>query len=604
METKENNSDEMDLEIRSEDQDQSQTGLDLSIGSKDKQLQDIGTRIGVLKAEIDKILPRKLRVKLRVDISECRNMLIQSSHEYSTGTLQHRLDRLTPILNDTEQAIIRYKNTEREVDLYFWMIHGGTTTDKDVLVQTPVPIIYSNVVAYARNGEILNLSEYIDMVENNPEFLLNGLARNGGNQALRADSETPASLKHSSNLYLVPASFYMIKPPETESDILKSYVGLRRIRIQIMNDNYTEYHGIVDNKIIIDYRELLTLLTPNKNHTIQDLISITKSRIEKTEKTVAKVLGVYSCRETILQYTSRQSHIQIPRQIGVYKYPTVSINYTPRSSYYMPLCIKLPNQLPDGCPSGNWSALGRIVDRGCGINVLSYWGVLEENHARALITGLDRRGTSMQKMLDIVYHTKSTDELSGINNDTIICRYYNNIYQVITEVFLTMSLLAGEHTNLFTIIKLYDSFFNIRKAGELNQIGHTISLAIVKGKFLIVDPQQQVFHDLGKETELRDLDLMHIIATTITSRYPGNRWSCLDVVMTSFDSYLEKTPAHPMSRRMTGLDPRLHGESFTKFGGRLTRKRKTTNKRKGKITGRKKTTNKGNKRKSTNKKRR
>jgi len=632
METKKNGSNEMELEIRPEvdedtmeleirpevDEDTMELEIRPEVDEDPMQIiiQNVGKRIEIIKADVDDILTPRLRMTLTDNVNTCMFILLDIRSEYTTGTTRERLERITRILDDTERHVLRYKNTERFVDMYLWIIHGLTTTYSDVLVQTQVNSIFDDVIAYANNGRSLAVEDYFT-TERNPACYLKGVLQDGvyqGNKCLR-DTTTPSSLQSKVNLYLVPATFFTLNLLEDEKFMVRQYLGLRRIRLRIANDDSNEeFYAIKETEILINYADLLNVIKPLHNYTIQDLIAHTLPMV-KREQNVRRVLGLFSCRADEREYRNEQigylttkqrieganrpSIVRIPSHIGTFRdYPTIPINVIPRSNYYMPLCIKLPQKITH-CKK-RWSALGGIVTRGCGINVLSYWNVIEKNRARALITGMDRRGTSMQKMLDIVYKQKMdiaelTDvpELSGDIRDTMIYRY-ENIYQVIAELFLTMSLLVGDVNNTFTIIKLYETFYNPNNQSELNQVGHTISLAIVYGNKMIVDPQQEIFDDI----QGNDLaQLTNVIQTTIMHRYPTMRWSCLDVIMTSFDSFMGKTQTeqdnHPMSQRMsrriTGLRV-PHQPSYIKFGGRLTRKRKTTKKRKP--TKKRKTTRK------------
>lgn len=52
----------------------------------------------------------------------------------------------------------------------------------------------------------------------------------------------------------------------------------------------------------------------------------------------------------------------------------------------------------------DWEALAEMKHQGCGLNVLSFFGIIEENEAREKVVCLNLKGTSIFKIVDYIMY--------------------------------------------------------------------------------------------------------------------------------------------------------------------------------------------------------
>ena len=258
------------LELPSEYEDDRRQLTVKATLDKTIMLQNLAKRIGAVKADVDNILNHRLRNGMTVDVTRCMDILLDSSNPLIR---QNRMWEINGILNQLETRVIEYKKKERLVDVYIWIIHGNTTTHTNVLVETPVDNIFQDVVAYANNATTITNRDY-DEIERNPEGFLKGVMRNGarlGNRCHRG-SMTPASIRDKVSLYFVPATFFSINPPHLEKAGLKPYLGLRRVRLRISNDDPNEeIYTLEETEMLINYTDLLNIIQPGQRYTIQTI---------------------------------------------------------------------------------------------------------------------------------------------------------------------------------------------------------------------------------------------------------------------------------------------------------------------------------------------
>ena len=174
----------------------------------------------------------------------------------------------------------------------------------------------------------------------------------------------------------------------------------------------------------------------------------------------------------------------------------------PTDIFASPCVIDTIIQIP------NWSGLAGIKQQGCGLNVLSLYGLIEENKAREMVVCLDMKGTSIYKIVD--YINNYADRIGSINVGYMICRLpflygINWLYFFIQQQH---SIKGGY------IFKMYKDFYQ-KNTNKFSQIGHTVSFfKDTSGNIFFVDPQQSInillgdyginINNLSSNTFLRD----------------------------------------------------------------------------------------------------
>lgn len=136
-----------------------------------------------------------------------------------------------------------------------------------------------------------------------------------------------------------------------------------------------------------------------------------------------------------------------------------------------------------------WTALLQSKRKGCGINVLSILGFINQDQGREIVACLPATGTTMYKICDYISQRYPGLKL-GIYNLLL------NVGNVIHS-FETLLTLSAE-SNYCTIVKLYTS---LEHDGEPSEVGHTIILVINRGTMVFYDPQQSRIYYLPQLLE-------------------------------------------------------------------------------------------------------
>ena len=125
----------------------------------------------------------------------------------------------------------------------------------------------------------------------------------------------------------------------------------------------------------------------------------------------------------------------------------------------------------------NWSALAGQQTIGCGMNVVSYLGLVDEDFARGKTCVLDRYGTSIFKLYDY-YVSMHDNKLRNQEERLMIIRI--NIDTALHWIVTTLSRL--DETNGYGIM------FKMYQEGQTEK-GHTVAVTKMDGVVTLTDPQ-------------------------------------------------------------------------------------------------------------------
>ncbi len=147
-------------------------------------------------------------------------------------------------------------------------------------------------------------------------------------------------------------------------------------------------------------------------------------------------------------------------------------------------------------PSQAWSALARQKAVGCGMNVLSYFGVIEQNDARCRVISLPPKGQTIFAIYAILY-----DKLILIPTKFIVVRI-----SLTLQNDILFDQLNSLPENLATFVKLYNGTVRSDAAASAaasdNHLGHTISFIKHQGVLYLIDPQGSITQPIQTRQEL------------------------------------------------------------------------------------------------------
>jgi hypothetical protein len=140
-----------------------------------------------------------------------------------------------------------------------------------------------------------------------------------------------------------------------------------------------------------------------------------------------------------------------------------------------------------------WEALAKQRVVGCGMNVLAYYGIIEQYEARCRVSALPTQGQSIFSVYTIFHDSKIT-----VPTQFVVVRVSLTNSDAILQQLQTLP------ENVVTFVKLYAAD-TMQKAGVTvdSHVGHTISFIKHRGVVYLVDPQAGVTVPIYSGAELR-----------------------------------------------------------------------------------------------------
>lgn len=198
-------------------------------------------------------------------------------------------------------------------------------------------------------------------------------------------------------------------------------------------------------------------------------------------------LGIYCCRATTEKYAleyggnfSMTSHAHPIERNIIHEEISLITNENDLDEFdsISPFLIENNNT------SGGWSALGERTDQGCGLNVLSYFGIIPQRDAREMAVCLTK-GTSI---VEICRYVNDYLRRRNIIRTFVIRRHtLNYALSTIMQTFVSLPFTG----RWATFMKIYK---NPQHEDMFNNRGHTFAFTVDKddkGAYQIafVDPQ-------------------------------------------------------------------------------------------------------------------
>jgi len=369
---------------------------------------------------------------------------------------------------------------DSQVDFFLWVLHGGNVSSNHNFY--PLNVKYQSLVFYSKPYTVIT-SDELQEFNNNPCKLLGG-----------ACPIIPVLDKTSGQkvAYLPPLLFSLIKD---DYPIIKEYSGLYHFKISRTGpeENSCQYSHL---QKIYDHTQCLELFGDSLPITYSALFSLINQYCKNNNiEPENAVTGIFSCQNRINVYLENYDQTDIvssyvpKRMVNTLKLAKI-FNYddfinNSETLYASPCIIPIPAFKED------WKKLAGVNYQGCGLNVLSYYGLIEENSARENVVCLNSTGTSIYRIVDYIDNYFNTRGL--LNEGYMICRLpflygINFLY-----LFLFTLLPLGE--NCACIFKLYNEDHH---KGKLSQRGNTLSLLkTINGQIFLVDPQRTIFEHIN-----------------------------------------------------------------------------------------------------------
>jgi hypothetical protein len=364
-----------------------------------------------------------------------------------------------------------------QVDFFLWLLHGGNVSSNHNFY--PINVKYQSLVFYSNPYTGATSDELKTFSENSCKLL-------GGACPIIPVIDQKTGQKIA---YLPPLVFVFIK---NDAPNIQAESGLYHYRIF-----QTETSSLFEPKktscesektTILNYNICLKLFGDRSPITYSMLFSqINNYCKNKNINPEDAVTGIFSCQTKMNDYLKNYNQTDIissyvPRRMVNTLEQSKIFNYNDffnnSKTLYATPCI-VPAYKKE------WKPLASLKHQGCALNVLSYYGLIEENTARENAVCLNIQGTSIYTIVD--YINKLAVNMGNVNDGYMICRL-PFLYGInLLYLFLFKLSLYGQ--NCACIFKLYNES---HKNDKLSQMGHTISLFkdTTRGQIFLIDPQQ------------------------------------------------------------------------------------------------------------------
>jgi hypothetical protein len=397
------------------------------------------------------------------------------------------------------------------VDFFLWISHGDNISSESNFY--PIETKFQSIILYSKPFQAITSSELKDLLEEPCKLLVGSCPR------------IPIENEQGRHVFLPPLVFRV--SPDIQNSIGLYYITFNKYDNVIEGEGIKYFSGIKcksEIETLYNQENLVNKYGGDNFITYSQIFKLVKDECSKKNLNPKDVLlGIFSCQTNIEEYSKKYAKKitdLIPRQIDTI-YPTPATIFTgnqyPANSFVsltiIPF-IKLPS---------SWNALAKITHQGCGINILSYFGIIEENYAREIGVCLSIKGTSIFKIVDYInYYLKKI----GVNQlGYFVAR---SLFNEALDVLLNFVLNYKENDKYAIIFKMYND--DILPTGKKSHIGHTVAIFKYGQNIYYTDPQKSLVKEIDMNFFKDDNQIKSLYGFT-NGNYNLN-WKYIDIIFT------------------------------------------------------------------------
>jgi hypothetical protein len=420
-------------------------------------------------------------------------------------------------------------NEEDIVHAFLYISHGSNVSS--INNYYPMETKFNSIIMHSKPFETIDGKE-LEQFMSNPCKIITGSC-----------PYIPIEDTYGKRVFLPPLLFYNLRRDQDEKNMVAHYSGLYYMPLK-MDEN--KKCILINHEIVYDHNGLLQKFGDN--------VPIAYSQIFKMVTDDAKirkinledvVLSIFSCQSKIDTYDAKYDikikdllpkRIEQMNQATIFKEGLKEGQFSlEKDKFISPTIITFDiDKLPKG-----WNTLAKIKHQGCALNVLSFFGIIEENEAREKVVCLSLKGTSIFKIVDYI---NAHSRKKGITRDGfVIIRYRFDV--ALNNVFQELFMNNYKHTNYAIIFKMYNEReYN----GKENHRGHTVAIMNYQDNFHLFDPQAEITIKLVK-----DQPFSQQIKIVYQSKGMSD-WNYIDIIFTvdSRDNFDQTRPVDEFNRFM------------------------------------------------------
>jgi hypothetical protein len=378
-------------------------------------------------------------------------------------------------------------NKDNELNLYLWIVHGGNvgTHNNYYMIETK----FKALVFYSRPFENITTEFLNDLSSSSSSSQICKLII--GSCPIIPVINSSSKKKE----VILPPLVFMLD--SNDVDIIKNYTGLYHFVISQKKSIEKEHEpicSIISNEIIYNHSKFIEKYGDKSNVTYSQLFNEVYNDCKKKRLNPEDVmLGIYSCQSSNDEYKDEYNNNiinMIPKVVNVKLSDAIilnSINDVPENNNISIFTIPI-------LKLDKFEALAKIKIQGCALNVLSYYGIINQTFAREQTVCLTMKGTSIFTIIN--YLNDYLIKLGITNNEFIIMRSSLKFGLTTISNFINNYKIINNKINYTIIFKLYREYFKVNSNNEFSQIGHTVSIANFNDKIYYIDPQAGVYQEI------------------------------------------------------------------------------------------------------------
>ena len=235
-----------------------------------------------------------------------------------------------------------------------------------------------------------------------------------------------------------------------------------------------------------------------------------------------------------------------------------------------PLVIKV-HDLRKKCTEG-WQPLVDVITIGCGLNILSFYDIIDKEYAESQLTCLPGQGTSIFKIIDYINSSSKLILLSSqsIQNGYLIIRKrLEEGIEIILNYINDLILNKYIDFDFCVVFKMYENE-KIQGLERDSHKGHTVSIAKVEnGPFLFIDPQINIAGRFQTANQLID--------EYLKSQY-NSLFNYIDIIFALSNTSLLNKENFGINRfeGVCNIDSIIERHSDINYGGKSSKKQYNT----------------------------
>ena len=365
------------------------------------------------------------------------------------------------------------------IPLYLWVSHGTNVSTEHNYY--PYNAKFKYITMYSRLFE----SIYPDLLE----------SIESGKDVCKLFLGTPSipitDCKTGIEYTYLPPILFFSKTDDHET--IKRLSGLYYLEVNKYGNDICKITKI---RLILNHAGIIQMYGNGNNITYSKIFKkVYDDCIEYQINSEDVVLGLYNC-QTAVKYVSNYNQTTAQSLLAKRIEPlSLQVNFYNRANLIsmqqtIPPVYLYPTIIPI-YKLQNWETLAGIRYQGCGLNVLSYYNIIDENEAREKITCLPIQGSSIFSLVE--YINIFLKKFPDFNNTLgyVVVRYtIPNSFIFLKQLFDHM-----KQFNFAIIVKTYSSIYR-NGTTSINHIGHTFSFACFQGKYYHIDPQANIFRQI------------------------------------------------------------------------------------------------------------